>query len=330
VRCTEPKEVDNPALSAVYIGRDEYVAGDIVAYSHVTVKGWVKGNVRSVNKAVLVTSTGQVDGNVEAPEIEVRTGGRIKGEVIETPVYEIPVEVITSGFSKAGLWVVFGFTVALLLIAFLSLSLASQRLKSMTACIEGYPVRSALVGLLFILLMPLIIVLVCFTIVGLLVVWLIPVIYFVAFTVGVCAAGFQVLSLAPRRFGVGAPDARLGSLLGIGLYMGLWALTALAWSTDSSAFKTGGLDVWLLVISIISTCYPLLVGVGAAVLTRFGSRTYLRIKGSTIRTHQPAPVPAPPPMPEAPTRFEPRAPLPPPGRGPINRPDIGPQDLSEN
>jgi hypothetical protein len=329
-RCTELKVVDNPALEAVYVNPDEYVEGDIFAYSRVTIKGWVKGSIRSVNKTVLITSTGQVDGDVEAPEVEIRTGGQVLGQVIETPVYGIPVEVITSGFSREGLWVVFGFTLALSLIAFLAVSLTPQRLAYMTDCVVNYSLKSTLVGLLFICLFAPIVSLVVITIVGILVVWLVPIAYFVSFAIGMCAIGYKIHGVAARAFGRGRADARIGSLIGIAVYMGLWALTAVIWGSDDPTLKSGGLDVWLLVISILATCYPLLVGVGAAVLTRFGSRMYESRQGMGRSKHEPAPAPAPPPMPEAPGRFEPRTPPVTPGAGPLGRPDPGPNDLSGN
>ncbi len=330
VRCTELKKVDNPALSAVYVKTDEYVDGDIVAYSRVSVNGWVKGNVRSLNRAVLITSTGQVDGNVEAPEVEVRPGGRVLGEVIKTPAYQIPGDLIASSFSKAGLWVVFGFTLALAIVAFLSAALASQRLTNMTGCIIEHPTRSTLIGLLFVFLLPAIVFVVCVTIVGFLVVWAVPLAYFVAFAVGMCAVGFKLQTIWARVTGLGKPDLRIGSVVGIALYMGLWALTAIAWGSDDPAYRAGGLDVWLLVISILVTCYPLLVGIGSAVLTRFGSRTYVSRRSAISRWHEPAPAPAPPPIPEAPTHFTTRTPPPRSGVEPLGRPETGPNNLPEN
>jgi hypothetical protein len=39
IRCTEEKTVDYPSLTAVTVGQDELVNGDIKSYSRVTVKG---------------------------------------------------------------------------------------------------------------------------------------------------------------------------------------------------------------------------------------------------------------------------------------------------
>lgn len=309
-RCTEPKVVDIPSLTAVYVGRDEYVEGDIVAYNRVTVKGWVKGNVQSFSKTVMVTSTGQVDGNIKAPEVVIREGGIVLGEIVETPPIEIPMEVITSGFSTAGIWVVLGFTLALSLVAFLVATLAPRRLVSMTGCILSHPVKSLLTGFSFIFLLPIIVALVSLTVVGLLVVWVVPLAYFVAFAVGMCATGSQGLNAITRVLAHRTPGILAGSVAGIAFYMGLWALAALAMGSDISGGPGGEL---VTVIAILVTCYPLMTGTGAAVLTRLGGRVYVSRRETPTEAGEPAPAPAPPPMPESPPQAERRLPRPPTG-----------------
>jgi hypothetical protein len=303
-RCTEEKSVDYPSLTAVYVGRDEYVNGNIKSYSRVTVKGWVKGSVQSFNKTVLITSTGQVDGDVKAPEVVVKNGGVVKGEVVETPPYEIPVEVIRTGLSSAGIWVVFGLTLGLLLVVFLLSALAPSRVTNVTACVVGHPVRVSLIGLLFVFLMPVIIVLVILTVIGVLVVWLVPVAYFVAFALGVCATSAQVLAILARRLGKSNPGMPTASIIGIAFYMGLWALVALTFDPNTADAP----GVLFLLLAIFATCYPVFAGTGAAVLTRFGSRSYLSRRESAHPSGEPAPAPAPPPIPQAPPSVERSAP----------------------
>jgi hypothetical protein len=304
IRCTEEKVVDYPSLAAVYIGSDEYVNGDIKSYSRVTIKGWVKGNVQSFNKTVLITSTGQVDGDVKAPEVVVKDGGLVKGEIVETPQYEIPVEVITTGLSSAGIWVVFGFTLGLSLTVFLVSALAPSRVANVTACVVSYPLRASLTGLLFVFLIPVIIVLVVLTVIGLLVVWLVPIAYFVAFALGVCATSAQVLTVVVRRLGKSNPGMPTASIIGIAFYMGLWALVALIF--DSATADAPG--ILLLLLAIFATCYPVFAGTGAVVMTRFGSRSYLTRRKFAHPSGDPAPAPAPPPIPQAPPGVERSAP----------------------
>jgi len=297
VRCTEEKIVDYPALTAVYVGRDEYVRGDIKSYSRVTVKGWVKGSVQSFNKTVLVTSTGQVDGDVKAPEVEIKEGGVVKGQVIETPPYEIPVEVIRTGLSTAGIWVVFGFTLGLSLVVFLVSALAPTRVANVTACVVDFPVKTSLVGLLFVFLMPVIVVLVVLTVIGVLVVWAVPLAYLVSFALGVTATSVQVLSIVMRRLGKAAPGLPTASIIGIVFYMGIWAVAAMTFDPDTG----DALGVLLLLLAIFSNLYPIFAGTGAVVMTRFGSRSYAPRLRMPRPSDEPAPAPAPPPIPQTPT-----------------------------
>jgi hypothetical protein len=296
VRCTEEKIVDYPALTAVYVGRDEYVRGDIKSYSRVTVKGWVKGSVQSFNKAVLVTSTGQVDGDVKAPEVEIKEGGIVKGQVIETPPYEIPVDAIRTGLSTAGIWVVFGFTLGFSLVIFLISALAPTRVANVTACVVDFPVKTSLVGLLFVFLMPVIVVLVVLTVIGVLIVWAIPLAYFVSFALGMTATSVQVLSKVMGRQGKAAPGLPTASIIGIVYYMGLWALVALTFDPNSG----DALGVLLLLLAIFSSLYPIFAGTGAVVMTRFGSRSYAPRLRVPRPSGEPAPAPAPPPIPQTP------------------------------
>ena len=304
IRCTEEKSVDYPSLTAVYVGRDECVNGDIKSYSRVTVKGWVKGSVQSFNKTVLITSTGQVDGDVKAPEVVVKEGGVVKGEVVETPPYEIPVEVIKTGLSSAGIWVVFGLTLGLSLVVFLVSALAPSRIANVTACVVGHPLKASLLGLLFVFLIPVIIVLVVLTVIGVLVVWMVPIAYFVAFAMGVCATSAQILAIAMRRLGKLNPGMPTASIVGIAFYMGLWALVALNFDQNSPSPP----GILLLLLAIFATCYPVFAGTGAVVMTRFGSRSYLSRRESTRPSGEPAPAPAPPPIPQAPHGVERPAP----------------------
>jgi len=266
-RCIEEKIVDYPALKAVYVGWDEYVDGDIVAYNRVTVKGWVRGSVHSFNKTILVTSSGQVDGNVRAPEIVIRPGGIVYGEVIEIPPYTIPIDIIDNQLATEGIWVVA------------------------------------------------IIVLVAITVVGLVVIWLVPIAYLVAFALGMAASGFQLTGPLVRRY-AGMTLGSMGtSLAGVLMYMVVWTVVALLLGADTSGYSGyHGLGIFLLVVAIVGTTYPLLTGTGAAVLTRFGFRQYVSSRVRETTSAESAPAPAPPPIPKGP----------PPTRGRSIEPPTGP------
>ncbi|MCD6249527.1 MAG: polymer-forming cytoskeletal protein [candidate division Zixibacteria bacterium] len=311
VRCVEEKIVDLPALRAVYVGRDEYVDGDVLASGRVTIKGWVKGRVQSFNKTVLVTATGQVDGDIKAPEVVIKPGGVVLGEVVESPRLDIPIDRFDDQLATEGIWVVFAFTLTLTLIVFLTSSLVPRKMTNLTDCVCQYPVRSFLLGFLFLILMPAIVLLVAVTIVGILVVWLVPIAYLVALALGMGISGFQITGpLMRRHFGMNLGSVAI-SLSGVLMYMVAWAVVALLLGSDrdgSSGYH--GLGVFMLVISILGTIYPFMTGIGAAVLTRFGFRPYVGSAEAQAQTTEAAPVPAPPPIPEGPAPV--RRPLPPP------------------
>lgn len=294
VRCIERKSVAFPALRAVYVGRDEYVDGDILAYGRVTVKGWVKGDVESFNKTVLVTSTGQVDGDIKAPDVIIKPGGVVLGAVIESAGYNHTIP----DFDTEGIWVVFAFTLVLTLIVFLTSSLAARQTTNMTDCVCQYPARSFLFGFLFLMLAPAIMILVAVTVVGVLIV---PIAYLVSLALGMGVTGFQIARpLARRHLGMNLGPV-VTSLVGVGMHMSAWAIVALILGSDhDGSFGYYGLGVFLLVISILGTSYSFLTGIGAAVLTRFGFRPYVgRAEAQTPSTEAP-PAPAPPPIPTGP------------------------------
>jgi len=301
IRCIEEKTVDFPALRAVYVGRDEYVDGDILASGRVTIKGWVKGRVQSFNKTVLVTATGQVDGDIKAPEVVIKPGGVVLGEVVESPRLDIPIDRFDDQLATEGIWVVFAFTLTLTLIVFLTASLAPRQMTNMTDCVRQYPTRSFLLGFLFLILMPAIVLLVAVTIVGILVVWLVPIAYLVALALGMGVSGFQITEpLVRRHLGMSLGPVAT-SLAGVLMYMAAWTVVALLLGSDhdgSSGYH--GLGIFMLVISIVGTVYPFLTGIGAAVLTRFGFRPYVSRAEAQIPATESAPAPAPPPIPEGP------------------------------
>ena len=78
-RCTIEKWIKPFETKPVMVGFDEYVDGNITVLGRVTIKGWVTGNVSSLGKRVLVTETGWVDGDIEAPTIIIRDGGYVGG-----------------------------------------------------------------------------------------------------------------------------------------------------------------------------------------------------------------------------------------------------------
>ncbi|MEA3297675.1 MAG: polymer-forming cytoskeletal protein [candidate division Zixibacteria bacterium] len=305
-RCAEEQKVKPFERKPVTIGYDEFVDGDIRALGRVTIKGWVKGNVTSLSKRVLVTESGQVDGNIEAPEVVVKSGGKVLGKVIED---ESPLEFrdLQTSFSPSGLIVVASIAVFLLFLGFLVISLMPRQMDSFYNCFASYKVRTFLLGILFLILMPVILVLVIITIVGLVVVPFVPVLYLAAFVLGMISFGNMIGKALSRRFTGGGKSVMFQSAIGILVLMSFWFLTAVGLGASDPVSE--GFGILFLVISIIITSFPLASGVGAAILTRFGFREYVSFKDHIETDYEPpATAPAPPPIPNHPSPDKPPGP----------------------
>lgn len=145
-----------------------------------------------------------------------------------------------------------------------------------------------------ILLFPLVLTLILITIVGVLLSPLLPLAYAVAATIGLLAFGRLLLS----KVGFLNESGRLRPircLLGVLIPMLPWLLAGLLMgSTDGLA---RGFGVFCLVCAILITVVLGSMGVGAALLTRFGWRDYVASKSGQRRSRG-APTPAPPPIPQ--------------------------------
>jgi len=303
-RCTEEKKV-KPFERSVWVGYEEYVDGDIIAYGRVTIKGWVKGNVKSIRKRVLVTGSGRVDGNIEAPNIIKREGAVVLGKVREVGS-PLELEDITKSFSADGLIVVLSFTAFLLVFSFLTVSLLPRQMRNFDHCLSRHKVKSYLWGLLFLVLMPAILLLVMITVVGLIVVPFVPLVYLIAFGLGIVAFGNMLGRQFSLRYFGGEKGMLLQSTLGIVLLMSLWFVVAVLLGAGDDVSQ--GFGIFFLVVSILLTSFPILAGVGAAVLTRFGFKEYRLFTDSQQQPGAPmAPAPSPPPIPEGPSLTTPPA-----------------------
>ncbi|MBN1211882.1 MAG: polymer-forming cytoskeletal protein [candidate division Zixibacteria bacterium] len=317
VRCTEERRVQDYEKTSVLIGYDEYVDGDIVAYGRVTVKGWVKGNIQSINKRVVVTESGQVDGGIKAPEIIVKEGGIVLGKQIVTTPFDIPT---VDSFPYDFLVAVISLTAFFLLFGFLVVQLMPRQLVNFRECMCRHRVKTYLLGFLFVILMPVIVILVVITIVGTVVVILVPILYIIAIALGIISIGQSIgESLSGRIWG--SPKSVLFSIiLGVFAIMLPWIFTSMLFnSTNEVQF---GFGIFFLVISIILSSFPVFSGVGAAILTRVGFRKYVSFADRLAQ--EPTLAPAPPPIPKEPPIITPPPIKPvkpdtpfPPGKGPL-------------
>lgn len=305
-RCIVPKTV-KPYQREVLVGYDEYVDGDITAYGRITVRGWVKGSILSYNGMVEVTESGQVNGDIMAPKVEVQPGGTVYGEITQTgSLTDLPRDVLSYSFSAGGLWVVTGFTIFFLFGGFIAITLASRQVNRFRQCIAKYPVKSFMIGLLGTVLMPMVILFVVITIIGVLVVPFVPLVYIIAFTLGIVTfsqivGGSLVSKYSSRKVG-----AMLSFVVGLAMLMALWYVVAiLLGSGDSVSY---GFGIFFLVLSITYTSYQICAGVGAAILTRFGFRDYVSFDDRVRTAGEATRPPAPPPIPKVPPIVRPPEP----------------------
>ncbi len=297
-RAIEEKIVE-PLEQSVTIGPDEYVDGDIIAYGRITIRGWVKGNVQSATSRVLVMEGGQVDGDITAPEILIKPGGVVMGRVNETGV-SLNLKDIREAFDFSGIIVVVAFTISLMLACFVITTLMPRQVNVIERCIRTYKLRCFSLGFLSIFLIPIAILLLIITIVGILAIPVVPLliifIFFTTFAGYSRMLGERVLKLIfPSR----TAGTHLATQLGIVMFMSLWLVTAILLGSDDSV--STGFGTFLLVMSILTYSYILLSGLGAAILTRVGTREYLGWHERHVRaTESQAPMPAPPPIPDMP------------------------------
>jgi hypothetical protein len=292
IRCTEELRL-KPFERIVVVGSDEFVDGNISALGRVTVRGWVKGSIQSVNGPVIITESGQVNGDIRSPEINVRRGGIHLGTQNITDELQFP-EGLKDSFETAGLWVVFGLSLFFLLSAFLYVTLMPRQLDNFSHCVTRYPVKSAAVGLLFVFGLPVLILLLVITLVGALVIPFVPFAYLFAITLGVVTFSRLIGSRFLRVTVGGVRPPLLEAAVGLALVMAMWTTVALLMGSSSQvAF---GFGVAALVISIIISCFPICSGIGAAVLTRFGFRSHTSLRDRLTAEQAAVPAPAPPPI----------------------------------
>lgn len=304
-RCTELRTIKKLS-DYVLIGYDEYVDGDVYAVGRVTVKGWVKGNVRSLSDKVLVTESGQVDGDIRAPEIEIRPGGQLLGQqVIVDKFLDFGAdEVFSSATSVDGLIVVTGITAFFLLIAFLSHTLMPKHTERFSACMSQYRLRTWVIGLVTIFLLPLVIGILAITIVGIIVIPFVPFLVVLAIAWGTTTYGRHLWVRVSRLFIRDHPRPMVDALAGTVLVMLVWFFTALLLSLPGDVAH--GFGIAALVFTILFSTIPLCRGVGAALLTRFGYREYAGSRRKGVPRE--APAPAPPPIPSVPPMMAPVVP----------------------
>ena len=291
-RCTIEKKVKDYG-GDVIVGYDEYVDDEIKVFERVSIKGWVRGDVTSYYDSVIIYRSGQVDGDVKAPWVIQKKGSTVLGEIKIIKDASLDFKDITGSFSTDGLVIAIIFTVVLIFFSFLVTNLMPVQLKRMNEVVLNSPVKSYLLGFLIILLMPIVIISVIITIVGIIVVVFVPVLYLLAFFMGIVIFGNRIGRIISIRFLGGEKKMMFQSTMGVFLFMSLWLLDAILLGQQGDVAE--GFGIFVLVVAIIVSTFPICTGIGAALLTRFGFRDYRSWKNLHGFGSEP-PAPAPPPL----------------------------------
>ena len=154
-------------------------------------------------------------------------------------------------------------------------------------------------------LLPFLLAIASITIIGIPVAVALPIVFVYAGAVGAILTGIRISQSLAHRYLPFMKQKLAHLLVGVPVFMLMWLFVALLLGTPDETSQ--GFGIALLIFSIIVSTYAVASGVGAAFLTRLGSRDYITLQDKVFG-EQSAPAPAPPPKPG----FQPLAPAPPP------------------
>lgn len=295
-RCVVEKKVATYTKS-VLVDEDEFVDGDVIAMGMITIKGWVKGNVKSLNARVLIKDGAQVDGNITAPDVILKEGAVVLGHIEETSEFLNPKSI---EFSGDGIIIVTTFTLFLLFIAFILNTLMPKQMKNMEQFYHEGKLKAFLLGFLMFLLMVPIMALVTITIIGIFVIPLIFLAYIAAMFVGIIIFSNQIGNFVLSKIS-GASGKMIKSMVGVLLFMSLWYITAFVLGSESSASReTQAPGLVILVISILISIFPIFSGIGIVVLSKFGYKQFGQTKTEQTPIVDESNIPVPPPIRKSP------------------------------
>ncbi len=220
-----------------------------------------------------------------------------------------PLEGLTTGISADGIIIVLVIGIVMMFFGFLIVALMPQQLANFSSCLSRHQVKCYLLGLLFLLLQPVVLTLCVITLIGIVLIPFVPMLYLAAMLMGLVSFGAAVGGYVMNRLQSNARGHQVRTLLGEFLLMVLWFAVVLLMSGANPVQR--GLGIALLVIAIVITSYPLLTGIGAALLTRFGTRQYVSYTERRPEDNVP-PAPAPPPLYDPPPVTTPSGPVMPP------------------
>jgi hypothetical protein len=291
----EIRRIKGLQLGKVEIDADERVDGSVVAVGPVVVKGIVDGDVISYRR-ITVTSTGEINGDARAPEIVKMRGGIIKGRRYETDLPQIPNLDLFEEISYAGLIAALVIFVVLLLAGFIGVAIAPRQMNRVRDCIRKHFLKSFIVGFGVWLAVAPAFAFLCLTIIGIPVaIFALPLALILAIILGILALSQSVGEKVDEMLGGRYKSQLLHFMSGLIIIYIAWVLAAVFSVTPSKAADAMG--TLFLVLAIIFWSIGATAGLGAILLTRYGTRDCDKALEVSIKLDvSPPPPPTPPPL----------------------------------
>ncbi|MCP4706371.1 MAG: hypothetical protein GY865_17370, partial [candidate division Zixibacteria bacterium] len=292
-------------LRSVTVEADEVVHSSISSIGEVTVKGTVEGDVVSYSR-VTITSTGLIEGDVRAPEIVKMRGGTILGERHESDIPP-PTDIIDFEFfektSYTALIAILIIFFSFMFFSLIGVGVAAKPINRVKLCLEQQFVKSFFIGFAgWFALGPLMAILVL-TIIGIPVaVLVLPLALFFGIILGILGASQLTGQFSGRYLGMKNSNPLKQIIPGLTILFIAWIAMSLLMISSSGVAE--GFSIFFRVIAIVIWSIVVTAGIGAVVLTRFGSREYKKPSPDDVRVHvnihtkpkPPTPPPTPPPL----------------------------------
>ena len=250
------------------VAADETIEGDVVAvFGSVRVAGHVKGNVAAVFGSATLEPGAVVDGDVVAlgGALDQATGAIVNGESVSLGLFSWHPGVPTVNvllFSVLGLWAI-GF-----LLGWLLMMLFPQRLQRVALTASHRTAGSFVLGIASAPLVVIAIVLLMITVVGIPFAIVLPLVYLFAVWAGNLATSYVLgcrLLRRPIQGGMSGAALAAGTLI-VTLFFVLGAVLA------GPQGPLRSLALFFALLGVLLALGLSVVGIGAVLLSRFGSR----------------------------------------------------------
>lgn len=269
----------------VYIGYDDDIYGDVVSIQgDVDVDGVVDGNI-FCTKTVTLSAEAVVTGDIVAKRLVMDDAAEFTGRHKRFDIGNFPFPYKTGvGLPGFGAWLL--VTIFVVLLTLILLIIMQRPAKRIRFQLQTGFLKNMLVGLLLILAIPIVMLLLCITIVGIPVAIIIyPLALVGALVLGYIGTAYWIGTAMGKvsqsmRFESSFASAALGTIV-----------LMFSWMISGFFVFVGvnGLAVFFFVLGIVIVSFAAMAGLGAVWFSRFGTR----------------PKEIDPPVSEAPTRVEP-------------------------